>query len=66
VQLDKDGKVISAHYGKIQGPITLNREGSVGLTHYFNGKPNDRNLEFDPSKNLLKPDSDLGSPQFEP
>ena len=66
VQLDKDGKVISAHYGKIQGPITLNRQGSVGMTHYFNAKPNDRNLEFDPSKNLLKPDSELGSPQFEP
>jgi len=66
VQLDKDGKVISAHYGKIQGPITLNREGSAGMTHYFNGKPNDRNLEFDPSKNLLKTDNELGSPQFEP
>jgi hypothetical protein len=66
VQLDKDSKVISAHYGKIQGPITINRQGSVGMTHYFNGTPNDRNLEFDPSKNLLKCDNELGSPQFEP
>ena len=66
VQLDKDGKVISAHYGKIQGPITINRQGSIGMTHYFNGTPNDRNLEFDPSKNLLKSDNELGSPQFEP
>ncbi len=66
VQLDKDGKVISAHYGKIQGPITLNRQGVIGFTHYFNGTPNDRNLEFDPSKNQLKLDNDLGSPQFEP
>ena len=66
VQLDKDGKVISANYGKIQGPITINRQGSIGMTHYFNGTPNDRNLEFDPSKNLLKIAGDLSSPQFEP
>jgi hypothetical protein len=66
VQLDKDGKIISAHYGKIQGPITLNRQGSVGITHYFNGTPNDRNLEFDTSKNLLRTDNELGSPQFQP
>ena len=66
VQLDKDGKLISANYGKIQGPITINRQGSIGMTHYFNGTPNDRNLEFDPSKNLLKIAGDLSSPQFEP
>ena len=66
VQLDKDSKITSANYGKIQGQITLNRQGIIGFTHYFNGTPNDRNMEFDPSKNLLKSDNDLGSPQFEP
>ena len=66
VQLDKDSKITSANYGKIQGRITLNRQGVIGFTHYFNGTPNDRNLEFDPSKNQLKLDNDLGSPQFEP
>ena len=66
VQLDKDSKITSANYGKIQGQITLNRQGVIGFTHYFNGTPNDRNLEFDPSKNQLKLDNDLGGPQFEP
>lgn len=66
VQLDKDSKITSANYGKIQGRITLNRQGFIGFTHYFNETPNDRNLEFDPSRNLLKLDNDLGSPQFEP
>lgn len=66
VQLDKDSKITSANYGKIQGQITLNRQGIIGFTHYFNGTPNDRNMEFDPSKNLLKSDNELGSPQFEP
>ena len=66
VLLNKDGKIISANYAKIQGPIIVSRRGTIGLTHYFNGTPNDRNLEFDPSKNLLKTDNELGSPQFEP
>jgi len=66
VQVDKYGDIISANYGKIQGPIILSRRGTIGLTHYFNGTPNDRNLEFDPSKNLLKQDNELTSPRFEP
>ena len=66
VLLNKDGKIISANYGKIQGPIILSRHGVIGLTHYFNGIPNDRNLEFDPSKNLLKTDNELGCPRFDP
>lgn len=66
VQLDKEGKIISANYGKIQGAITINRQGTVGFTHYFNATPNDRNLEFDPSRNLLKSADESINPQFEP
>ena len=51
-----------AHYGKIYGPIrygitTNDREGAgVALCYYFNPTPNDRNLEFDGTNNLFKPD----------
>ena len=43
---DKDGKIISAHYGKIYGDFP-------SFIHYFNGTANDRNLEFDIGRNLL-------------
>jgi len=45
-QLDKDGKIVSAHYGKIYGDF-------MQFTHYLNPTPNDRNVEFDPQKNLI-------------
>ena len=66
VETDKEGKIISANYGKVQGPITINRQGVIGFTHYFNGRTNDRNLEFDPTQNLLKRDDELTDPQFKP
>lgn len=60
VQQDKDGNVISGHYGKIYGPVNFgimanNQEGAgVSFIYYFNPTPNDRNLEFDGKNNLLK------------
>jgi hypothetical protein len=66
VETDKEKKVLVANYSKIQGPIIINRQGLVGFTHYFNDKPNDRNLEFDPTQNLLKHDDELTDPQFKP
>lgn len=51
------GEVVSANYGKIPGPIAFDvREGNsgwVGFTYYLNPTPNDRNLEFDPGRNLF-------------
>lgn len=46
-KLDKEGNVISAYYGKIYGDF-------MNFTHYLNPTPNDRNVEFDPKKNLIK------------
>ena len=51
---DENGKIISAHYGKIDnieyGRNVKNPEGSaVFFTYYFNPTPNDRNLEYDGS-----------------
>lgn len=55
------GRIISANYSKIYGPNLQNpiEYGHMGgddrlmFTYYFNPTANDRNLEFDPSKNLL-------------
>ena len=49
---DKDGRIVSAHYAKIYGPICFNG----GFAHngsYFNPNENDPNLEADTTVNLL-------------
>ena len=45
-ELDEDGSIKSANYAKIYGEF-------INFTYYFNPTPNDRNLEFDPKKNLF-------------
>jgi len=45
--LNHDGQVVSAHYGKIYGDF-------MQFRYYLNPTPNDLNLEFDPSKNLIQ------------
>jgi hypothetical protein len=53
---DKSGKISSANYGKIYGPIEYGRMGAqhrLLFSYYFNPAANDRNLEFDPSQNLF-------------
>ena len=49
---DKDGRIVSAHYAKIYGPICFNG----GFAHngsYFNPNENDPNLEADTTVNLM-------------
>ena len=58
VATDKDGKRIKSNYGKtysIDYDITGNPDtrARVSLCYYFNPTSNDRNLEFDTSKNLF-------------
>jgi hypothetical protein len=45
--LDEQGKVKSTFYGKIYGDF-------MQFCYYLNPTPNDRNIEFDPKRNLLK------------
>ncbi len=59
--VNEDGELISCHYSKIRDGINISRgaglEQSMPIlrfTYYFNPTPNDRNLEFDPAKNLFK------------
>ena len=52
--LDGSGNVKSALYGKIAGPIQFWDNAGLEFTYYLNPTPNDRNMEFDPSKNLFQ------------
>jgi hypothetical protein len=56
-KVDDSGKIISALYGKIHGSIEtggyLQALPRLLFTYYLNPTPNDRNIEFDPEKNLF-------------
>ncbi|MEZ5415708.1 MAG: hypothetical protein R3F03_15480, partial [Opitutaceae bacterium] len=58
VVLDDDGSVVSANYSKVMGDIYVSHTGVLRFTYYFNPTPNDRNLEFDPKRNLFPKDRD--------
>ncbi|HEY5747868.1 MAG TPA: hypothetical protein VIU12_17465, partial [Chryseolinea sp.] len=49
----KDGKIESAHYGKIERDIEFWGNEKVRFIYYLNPTPNDRNMEFDPKRNLF-------------
>ena len=55
--IDEEGEVMTAHYGKIHGPIrvhgALAETSGIGFTYYFNPSPSDTNLELDPARNLF-------------
>lgn len=50
---DETGKIVSSLYGKIYGDIRFGRDGVIQFLYYLNPTPNDRNMEFDPAKNLF-------------
>ena len=56
--LDENGNVKSALYGKIYGDFGLDPINSkttwIIFTYYLNPDPNSRNVEFDPKQNLMK------------
>lgn len=58
-ELDQDGKIKSTFYGKISGNFrfyagTIAPSVGMGFDYYLNPTPNDRNVEFDPKRNLMK------------
>lgn len=60
-KLNSEGKLESCHYGKLIDAVDVARGSAfpdtkpkVIFTYYFNPTPNDRNLEFDPQRNLFK------------
>ncbi len=50
----QDGKVVSAHYGKIRDKIAGASCNTLLMRYYLNPNPNDRNLEVDWHDNLIK------------
>jgi len=63
--VEQDGKLVSAHYGKIRGGIEVfpdNSKPKMAFTYYFNPTPNDRNLEWDTKRNLFSGLKDMQTP----
>ena len=67
--VEKDGKIVSALYGKISEGFQLSPENAktcgIRLSYYLNPKSLDRNMEFDLTRNLfthLKEDEEPRSP----
>lgn len=67
VKRDGQGRMVSANYAKIIGDFRVSTPGSGGFSfhYYFNPMPNDRNLEFDPGKNLF-PKNKPGTNVYDP
>ena len=53
-KLGPDGRVISAHYAKIQGAI-WSGYGAINFRYYYNPVADDRRLVLDRKRNLLQP-----------
>jgi hypothetical protein len=57
-QLDENGRIISANYGKIYGDIVTGGEVAEKLwlhfTYYYNPNPQSRSLEYDARRNLAE------------
>ena len=51
---DDSGRIVSALYGKLHGEIGYSWTRGIKFVYYLNPTPNDRNLEFDPQRNLFK------------
>ena len=61
---NKYGMAANSLYGKIHGDFKWGIDGELEFTYYLNPTPNDRNVEFDPDKNLFgKPSCVVGSDQ---
>jgi hypothetical protein len=65
--VEQDGKIVSAHYGKIRGGIEIEPRESktctIIFTYYFNPTPLDRNLEWDTKRNLFGGLTDMETPR---
>ncbi len=52
-QTDQDGNIVSACYGKIEGPFGVGWADKVNWVYWFNPVPNERSLEYS-GENLFK------------
>jgi hypothetical protein len=52
---DGSGAIVAWHHAKLIAGLQLDARGELGLTVHFNPVAGDRNLEFDPARNLSAP-----------
>lgn len=52
--LNEKGEIVSAHYAKVCRGFTWYASGYIKFQYHFNPAANNRNLEFDLKRNLLK------------
>lgn len=52
---DASGAIAAWHHAKLIAGLQLDARGELGLTVHFNPVAGDRNLEFDPTRNLSAP-----------
>jgi hypothetical protein len=52
----RDDEIIKANYAKINEEVDFDPRGKITFSYCYNPIVNDRNLEFDPDKNLLQLD----------
>ncbi len=56
--VEENGRIIAANYGKITGDIAIEPRSQktclIFFTYYFNPTSLDRNIEWDPKRNLLQ------------
>ncbi len=64
--VEENGRIIAANYGKITGDIGIDPRDSktclIFFTYYLNPTSLDRNLEWDPKRNLLQGLSHMETP----
>jgi len=51
---NESGAVVRGLYGKIYGPFRYRPNGVIEFNYYVNPESNDRNMEYDPAKNLFE------------
>lgn len=65
--VERDGRIVSALYGKIKGGLPLAPSNSktckIKLTYYLNPTSLDRNLEWDTQRNLLAGPTEVDTPR---
>ncbi len=52
---DDAGAIVAWHHAKLIAGLQLDARGELGVTVHFNPVAGDRNLEFDPARNLAAP-----------
>lgn len=62
--VDEKGNILYAHYAKVMGGFIWYPSAKIRFQYHYNPTPNDRNLEFDPNRNLFTIPKEQTKPTF--